>query len=137
MKAKPQPKRRAPTKRKKTAAKSNDILVTDREGGLPLPPEWGAKIGDDFAAWKEGESIILVFPRTYRGNRKIPKNAHWGKVEPALPEKPVTLPKPAVLDRQQALKDLIAIGPVHSKPRKPKKSRSPKRRRRNRRNELA
>jgi hypothetical protein len=61
-------------------------VVTDSEGGLPLPSEWGAKIGDEFATWKEGDKIILVFPKTYRGNRRIPKGAHRGKVEPALPE---------------------------------------------------
>lgn len=70
------------------AAIGKRILVTDSEGGLPLPPEWGMKIGDEFAAWKKGETIILAFLKTYRG--RVPKRAHRGKVEPALPETPMS-----------------------------------------------
>ena len=72
--------------------------MTDSEGGLPLPPElsrdMGVEIGDEYAVWKEGDDFKLVFTKSYRGKRKIPTHACWGKVEPALAEIPVTLPKP-------------------------------------------
>lgn len=66
---------------------------------LPVPDEIvrdaGAKTGDKFAAWIEGGEIIVIFPKSYRGQKKIPKNAYWGKVEPALTEIPIKLTKPA------------------------------------------
>ena len=73
--------------------------VTDSKGGLVLTQEliraMGVKTGDEFAAWKQGEDFMLVFPKNIRGKRKIPKHALWGKVEPALPEILIALPKPA------------------------------------------
>jgi hypothetical protein len=72
-------------------AKKYPAMITDREGGLPLSDElaryMGANIGDEFAAWKEGDDIILIFTKNYHGKRKIPKHAHRGVVEPALLEK--------------------------------------------------
>lgn len=90
----------------KSPIKEHGIITTDSEGGLPLPVEWlrdmGLKIGDEFAGWKEGETIILAFPKVYRG--KIPKQAHRGRIEPALPEIPFTSPKRAKAAKVKAPK---------------------------------
>jgi len=83
--------------RRKSAKKFS--AVTDSEGGIPLPDELAkamcCKIGDVYACWKDGDEWRLVFPRNKRRKYDIPKDATWGKVERALPEILVTLPKPA------------------------------------------
>lgn len=72
-------------------------VTTDNEGALPLPAEIepNVRIGDEYAVWEEGKSFVLVFKKELTTKIKIPKHAQWGKVEPALPEILVTLPKPA------------------------------------------
>jgi hypothetical protein len=86
------------TKREKSPAKKQFIVTTDSESGLPVPVElvreMGLKIGDEFATWKEGDDIIVVFTKNHRGKRKIPEHAYRGKVEPAFREITVTLPMP-------------------------------------------
>lgn len=74
--------------RKKLATKKRCIITTDSEGALPLPPELEPKvsIGDEYATWKEGNKIFLVFMKENRGKTKIPKHAYRGKVEPGLRE---------------------------------------------------
>ena len=66
-------------------------ITTDREGSLPLSGELmraaHVRPGDEFAAWTTGKKIVVVFPKRYTGNLKIPKTAQRGKVEPALPDK--------------------------------------------------
>ena len=69
----------------KKIPKRKYITTTDSEGALVLPKEIEAEIGDEYATWKEGENIMLVFLKNYRGKRRIPKDALGGKVEPALP----------------------------------------------------
>jgi hypothetical protein len=49
-----------------------------------------AQVGDDFAWWESGDgddSWIIAFPKTARARRAIPAHAHWGKIEPGLPDK--------------------------------------------------
>lgn len=82
------------------------IVETDNEGALPITPEMepDVKIGDEYATWNEGDKIMLVFLKNYCGKRKIPKSAYRGKVEPALPKIPVTLPKPAKAEKVKSQK---------------------------------
>lgn len=65
-------------------------VVSDSEGGLPLPLEharkYGLKVGDEFIAWQEGDAVIMAFPKLFRGKRKIPKDAIRGRIEPLSPE---------------------------------------------------
>jgi hypothetical protein len=74
------------------------VLRTDREGGLELAPEFmrAAKVqlGDEYAAWKEGGSVILSFLKHRKKTIRIPKRAEYGKIEPALPEESVVPCKP-------------------------------------------
>lgn len=103
------------------------LLRTDREGGLILTPEFmreaKVKSGDEYAAWKFRGGYKLVFLKHWQGKGRIPKHAHRGKVEPALPELPDELSKPAPFKRQQACKDLRAMGPGDFRSRKPAKKR--------------
>ena len=72
-------------------------MMVDREGGLELSAEFvrdkKIKTGDEYAVWEKGGGFILVFKRNGRWENPIPKHAHRGKVEPALPEISVKLPK--------------------------------------------
>ena len=90
--------------REKFPAKKHCVITTDSEGGLPLPAELApeVKIGDEYAAWKEGDDIIVVFTKNYHGRRKIPQHAHRGKVEPALPEITIRLPMLTKKRRREA-----------------------------------
>ena len=77
-------------------------VTADREGGIPMSDEMlkamPCEIGDPYACWKEGDGWRLVFPKAKKYKGKIPKDAHWGKVEPALPEIQSALPKKSTLD---------------------------------------
>lgn len=75
-------KRAAPAKLEKKFPRKRQVLVTDSESALPLPPDLfpNVKIGDDYAAWKTSKGFILVFTKKYRG--KIPASALRGKVKP-------------------------------------------------------
>lgn len=73
--------------------------VTVSEGGMPLPEElvrdMGLNIGDEFALWKEGDTFMLAFSKHYRGKRKIPKSAIWGRLQPDLAGVATAVPLPA------------------------------------------
>ena len=86
------------------------IVETDNEGALPITAEMepDVKIGDEYATWKEGEKIMLVFTKVYRD--KIPKQAHRGKVEPGLPKIPVPLPAILHLNLHREFFSRIAAG---------------------------
>jgi hypothetical protein len=109
---------------KKSLAKKF-ILHADSQGGLELSAEFlkaaDVKTGDEYAAWKVRGGIMMVFTKNYRGKRKIPKHALWGKVEPALPEHRIELPIVTKPDRKRALQILKEMGPVNFKPRKPQR----------------
>ncbi|MEP6663343.1 MAG: hypothetical protein ABJC04_06720 [Verrucomicrobiota bacterium] len=90
--------RKAKTRQVKTLAKKYRVVV-DREDGFlllsNLTQQIGVNIGDEFASWITGNSLVVIFPKSYRGKRKIPKDAHWGKIKSALPEIPVASLKSA------------------------------------------
>lgn len=71
----------------------NTRLRTDDEGNLILTGAFmkshSLEVGDEYAAWKEGESIILAFKKIYRGRRRIPKHAHRGRIEQVSPDVPM------------------------------------------------
>jgi len=85
----------------KNAAKpqpiKDGILEIDGEGKLPLPPDLfpSVKIGDDYAVWNDNGDIVMVFKKHGRWKHAIPNHAHFGKVEPALPEMALKLPEAA------------------------------------------
>ncbi len=65
--------------------------TVDREGCIPLSAKFVREnkvaVGDEFASWMKGENVMVVFPKSYRGKMKIPKDADWGKVKGPLREK--------------------------------------------------
>lgn len=78
------------------ASKRHWVGVVDREGKCGIPGVVKAQVGDDFAWWENGDSgdeWIIAFPKTARARRAIPAHAHWGKIEPGLPDK---VPPPRV-----------------------------------------
>ncbi|NJM55261.1 MAG: hypothetical protein HC841_04525 [Verrucomicrobiae bacterium] len=70
----------------------------DREGKMDLPAwlmkVFKAKVGDEIAAWQEGESYVIAFVKRLRAGEEIPAHAYRTRIEPPSARKSAAKKKP-------------------------------------------
>ena len=98
------------TNTKPVRAKAYSIAA-DSKCGFILPDELmraaHVRPGDEFIAWTTGKKIVVVFPKRYKGELKIPKTAQRGKLGD-LPDESQSIPpgKSGVAIRKMSEKEI-------------------------------